>query len=517
MRALAIAASLAWFSAAGFGLTSCARQPERPNVLLITIDTLRADRSSAAGYPRATTPNLDRLAAEGLRFTHAQTPRAKTTPAIASLMTGLYPHDHGARDLLMPLDGRLPLLAERLRAGGWSTGAIVGNYVLLDRYSGLARGFDLWIEELPDRQGVPPDDVPQRTAHSMTEAALAALGLGADRADRPGQDPVLARDGKPWFLWLHYMDPHGLYDPPEEHRVFRSETADPIPDDPGILPGEIQRFTVADYNVPPGCRMEDGRIDAARVRDLYDGEVRFVDAEIGRLLDELRAAGMLEQTLVVVSADHGESLGEHRYWFEHGRDAYETTCRVPLVIRFPSILADRPAPGVRHGDLSLVDVAPTLLDLLRLPPLTTGGGPTVRGVSRQRLFESDSRAPHPVFAEKVDRAERSRAVQSKAVRIDDWKLIRRYALLFEPDSSLETRLVVLSEELYDLAHDPLETQNLVADPPTHAPLPRLQAELLRFASADVRFTDLARLLQSQREKLEREDPEALRVIQALGY
>jgi len=480
MRALAIAA-------AGLAFASCSPAPERPNVLLITIDTLRADRLSGAGYPRATTPNLDALAAEGLRFTHAETPRAKTTPAIASLMTGLYPHGHGARDLLVPLGGDPPLLAERLRAAGWTTAAIVGNYVLIDRFSGLARGFDRWTEDLPDRQGVPPDDAPQRTARSMSDGALAELAR---------QD-----GGEPWFLWLHYMDPHGLYDPPVEHRVFRSDVPEPIPDDPGH---------VAEYNVPPGCRMEDGRVDAARVRDLYDGEVRYADAEIGRVLDALRASGELERTIVIVTADHGESLGEHREWFEHGRDAYETTCRVPLLARLPALLPDRPAPGVRNGSVSLADVAPTLLDLLGLPPLAAEGF-AVRGVSRRELLGGELPRPHPVFAEKIERTDQPGAVQSKAVRIDDWKMIRRYAL--DP----EQRVVLVSEELFDLATDPGETRNLATDPPPAAPLARLQAELLRFASAEVKFEDLARRLEARRAELERVDPEALRVLQALGY
>jgi arylsulfatase A-like enzyme len=483
---------------------ACARQPERPNVLLITIDTLRADRISAAGYARKTTPNLDRLTAEGLLFTHAETPRAKTTPAIASLMTGLYPHDHGARDLLTPLEDRIPLLSESFRRAGYSTGAIVGNYVLQDRFSGLKRGFDSWCEDLPQKQGVPPDDVPQRTARSLTDGALAELGL--------------AGEGKPWFLWLHYMDPHGLYDPPPEHRVFHRDVPDPIPDDPGPTAGEIQRFTVAGYNVPPGCRTADGRVDAAAVRDLYDGEVHYADAEIGRLLDALRSRGQLEKTLVLVCADHGESLGEHRTWFEHGRDAYETTCRVPLIVRFPASMQPKPRPGARDGDLSLADLAPTLVDLLDLPPLQSAlKSDWVRGVSRKALFAADDLSAHPVFAEKVDRAERSGAVQSKAVRLSDWKLIRRYTQLFEPDTPRDKRLVVLSEELYDLARDPGETRNLISDPPSGAPLARLQAELLVFAAADVRFPDLARLLQGQREKLEREDPEALRVLRLLGY
>jgi arylsulfatase A-like enzyme len=468
-------------------VASCSREPERPNVLLITVDTLRADRLTAAGYPRATTPNLDALAAEGLRFTHAETPRAKTTPAIASLMTGLYPHEHGARDLLVPLAGDHALLAERLRAAGWSTAAIVGNYVLIDRFSGLARGFDRWIEELPDRQGVPPDDAPQRTARSMSDAALSELA----RED----------GGEPWFLWLHYMDPHGLYDPPPEHRVFRSDVPEAIPDDPGH---------VAQYNVPPGCRMADGRVDAARVRDLYDGEVRYADAEIGRVLAALRASGELERTIVVVTADHGENLGEHRDWFEHGRDAYETTCRVPLLVRLPALLPDRPAPGVRKGSVSLADVAPTLLDLLGLPPLAAEGS-AVRGISRRDLFGGELPRPHPVFAEKIERANLPGAVQAKAVRLDDWKMIRRYA----HDGG--HGVVLLSEELFDLASDPGETRNLATAPPDSAPLARLQAELLRFASAEVKFEDLAKLLEARRAELEREDPEALRVIQALGY
>src|SRR5262249_30899995 len=161
--------------------------------------------------------------------------------------------------------------AEKLREAGYATAAIVGNYVLKDRFSGLARGFDSWCEDLPDAEGVPPDSVPQRRARSMTDGALAALEIAAPKE-------------KPWFLWLHYMDPHGPYDPPPEHRIFRRETPDPIPDDPGRKPGELHAQQVAEYNVPPGCSTADGRVDAALVRDLYDGEVHYADAEIGRLI-----------------------------------------------------------------------------------------------------------------------------------------------------------------------------------------------------------------------------------------
>ena len=351
----------------------------------------------------------------------------------------------------------------------------------------------------------------------MTDGALAALGLASDAEAGPHQ--ALAERGQPWFLWLHYMDPHGLYDPPPEHRVFHTAGPDPIPPDPGPKPGELYRHHVAEYNVPASARLADGRIDANAVRDLYDGEVHYVDAEIGRLIDALRESGELARTLIVVTADHGESLGEHQYWFEHGRDAYEAGCRVPLLVVLPENWKDRPLPGRRDGDVSLVDLAPTLLDLVRLSPL---GGPsradTLAGVSRSHMFlGGDHGDLHPVFVEKVERAERSGIVQHKGVRIGDWKLLRRYAHAWDERTNGPKQLLVLSEELYDLAADPNETKNLIRDPPKKAPLARLQAELLRFSASDVRFPDLAAALQKQREDLERTDQETLRIIEALGY
>ncbi|MBM3985236.1 MAG: sulfatase, partial [Planctomycetes bacterium] len=324
-------------------------EPRRPDVLLIVVDTLRADHLSAWGYARPTSPRLDALAADALRFTHAQTPRAKTLPAVASLLTGLYPHDHGVRDNATRIPDDVPLLAEALAGAGYRTAAVVGNFVLQDVRSGLARGFDRWDDSLPDLDGVPPDGVPQRRATSLTDAALAEL-----------QD--LTAGNQPWLLYLHYMDPHGLYDPPPEHRLFDGAPPEPLPE-PGP-PGALHQRRLAEFNVPPDCRLPDGRIDVAAVRARYDGEIRYADAQIGRVLDALAAAGRLDDTLVVVVSDHGEALGGHDYWFEHGFYAYEDTCRVPLLVR---------GPGLRRGtceaDVSLVDLAPTMLDLLGLPPL----------------------------------------------------------------------------------------------------------------------------------------------------
>ncbi len=496
-------------------LASCARAPDRPNVLLIVVDTLRPDHLSAYGYHRDTSPNLAALADRSARFTHAQTPRAKTTPAIASLFSGLYPHDHGVRDLAKRVDDDVPLLAEAFSEQGYRTIGIIGNYVMTDRRSGLARGFQVWVEDLPDLVGVPPNHAPQRRARSLTDGALVALGL-REPGSRDGPGPHLAAvDARPWFLYLHYMDPHGAYDPPAEHALFAADGPDPIP-----LPGEepehpIQKLNLAEHNVPADAVLPDGRIDANRARDLYDGEIHFADAEIGRLLDGLRAAGMLENTLVVFVSDHGESLGEHLYWFEHGFFAYETTCRVPLLVSGPGVV-----PATVDADVSLVDLAPTLLELCGLDRLPRRKGlepGSPRGVSRARLVRGrTAKGEHPVFSEKIERHDLSLTVQIKAVRIGDWKLIRRYTHR-EADRGVKREPVVLSEELYDLAADPGETVNLAGAPPPTAPLARLQAELVRFAEADVHFADLAQILQRERERLEREDPEVVRILESLGY
>lgn len=480
-------------------VAGCAREAPRPNLLLITVDTLRADRLALC-------ERLRRELAPALEFEHAYTPRAKTTPAVCSLMSGLYPHEHGVRELLEPLAPDVPLLAERLRDAGWSTAAIVGNYVLGAQRSGLARGFEQWTEDLPDAQRVPPDGAPERRARSLTDGALVALGLEPPREGAAGPHQAALAPGRPWFLWLHYMDPHGAYDPPPEFLPRQPPAPDLI--DPAALAADTHepRPWIAAYNVPPAARLADGRIDAAAVRALYDAEVRSVDAEIGRLLARARQAGLLENTLVVFSADHGESLGEQRYWFEHGRNVSEATCAVPLLVSGPRV-----RPGRVERAVSLCELAPALLELLGLPPLDA------RARAAPELARGVPGEERAIGLEKVERAELSKAVQTKAVLFGRWKLVRRYAQVFDPATPARKELVLAGDELYDLARDPREEHDLHAAPPPAAPLARLQAELLRFAAADVRFSDLAQELERERAELQTRDPEALRILKALGY
>jgi arylsulfatase A-like enzyme len=487
--------------AVGCLVAGCSRDNEdvpalpRPNVLLVVIDTLRADRLSCAGYSRPTTPNLDALAARGVRFTHVSAPRAKTTPSMATVMTGLYPHDHGVRDLTSPFDGRATTLAEAFAARGWSTAAIIGNYVLTRALAGLDRGFARWIEDLPDTNGVPPDDVPQRRATSLTDEALTLL---------TGPEPLAG----PWFVWLHYMDPHGAYDAPREHQLFESTTRDLVPD-PERPPPRGRQHWIAEYNVLPEERFE-GRIDAQAVRDRYDAEIHYVDAELGRLCATLDERGLTQNTWIIVLSDHGESLGENHYWFEHGRNAYEASIRVPLLIVPPTSAPT--TPGVRNADLSLADLFPTLLELANIDPLPmqelVPTGP--HGRSRAALLTSDSTDLHPVFCEKLERVDLVGALQTKSVRIGDWKLLRHFT---RADAGLRP----LHEELYDLSSDPYESNDLASSPPGAAPLPTLRAALLDFVTADTELAEIAQILADERATLERDQPEVLRRLRALGY
>ncbi|MCC7012164.1 MAG: sulfatase [Planctomycetes bacterium] len=500
----------------GVVLAACgAREPERPNLLLITVDTLRADRMGLYGAARDTTPDLDAFARECVVLDAAQTPRSKTTPAIASLLSGLYPHAHGVRDLATPLSERVPLLQETLRERGYRTGAIVGNWVLGDARSGLARGFDVWCESMPDRSGVPPDDVPQRTARSLTEAALVALGASTPSApvSESERDPELrlTRGDAPWFLWLHYMDPHGAYEPPAEHRLFERERVDLLDVHAPQAANAEHKRRLALYNVPEHAWVDADHIDAALVRDLYDGELHYVDREIGRLLQTLRASGQLERTVVVVTADHGESLGEHDYWFEHGAYTYESTARVPLIVRAPGLAALRVAEP-----FSLVDLAPTLKELLGLELAQSGATDALRGRSKLAAWRGAAAGAGAIFSEKVEGATLEGAVQLKAVRIGRWKLIQRYALRASRPGA-PSEIVALGEELFDLAADPLEAWNLSSAVPGGAPLLELRRELARFVAADRDLAALGELLAARRRGLEISDPDAARTLRLLGY
>jgi len=276
---LAVALAVAAMIAAGLWWR-VAHRIRRLNLLLVTIDTVRADHVGVYGAADAQTPTLDALAARGTRFEHAETVVPITGPSHASILTGLYPPVHGVRDnVAFPLDPRHRTLATRLSAAGYRTAAFVGAYPVAAAF-GFKQGFETFTESFKE------SDVPgagaQRPANEVVDDTLGWLAKAGDR---------------PFFVWMHLYDPHAPYDPPEPYRT---------------------RFA--------------GRP--------YDGEIAFADAQLGRVLDWLRSSGHEADTVVAALSDHGESLGEHGE-VTHAVLLYEPTLRIPLIIAGPGVPAGR--------------------------------------------------------------------------------------------------------------------------------------------------------------------------------
>jgi arylsulfatase A-like enzyme/Tfp pilus assembly protein PilF len=348
------------------------------NVLLVTLDTVRADRLGSYGYAAARTPRLDALARSGARFENAFTVTPLTLPAHASLMTGLFPGEHGVRDNGgFYLEDRFETLAEKLHASGYRTAGFVGAFVL-DRRWGIAQGFDEYFDDfdLGAAATGAMDDV-QRPGSAVVDRALAWLGRERRR---------------PFFAWVHLYDAHTPYEAPEPYR----------------------------------------RMFPATASGAYDAEVAYVDEQVGRLLDGLADQGVLKDTLIGVVADHGESLGEHGEQ-THGFFLYDATLRVPLILA---------GPGVPRIDIEnsarLVDVMPTLLDLLRLPVPD-------HGTSLRPLLHGE-RLRLPVLAETFYPRHHYGWSELFALRDDRFKLVR-----------------APRPELFDVARDPRENDDLATE------------------------------------------------------
>jgi len=293
---------------AGLQSTAAKTAPKRPNLFLISIDTLRADHLGSYGSQKVRTPNIDRLASEGARFRTVVSEVPLTLPAHTTMLTGLYPFAHGVRDNLgYVLAQRHQTLAEVLKANGYSTGAFVGAFVLDSKW-GLDQGFDRYDDNLrPD-----PGAGAQTDGAGVTSAVERPGGRVADAAI----EWLKGQPAKPIFAWIHLFDPHDPYLPPEP---FRTQYAS----------------------------------------DLYSGEVAYSDSVVGRILDELKKSNLYDDSLVIVVGDHGEGLGEHGE-STHGFFLYEATLRIPLIVKLPSGLGGTPGSAF-DGLVQLVDVAPTVL------------------------------------------------------------------------------------------------------------------------------------------------------------
>ncbi len=382
----------------------------RPDVVLISVDSLRADHLGAYGYGRPTSPNIDRLAAEGVLFENAYSTTTWTLPSHVSMLTGLYPEAHRVQLPRHRLGSGAPLLSELLAEAGYQTLAVVSGPFMSQEF-GFDRGFEVY------------DD---RTV-SFPSLRASHRGVTAPRLHQRLLEVLDGLDGRPFFLFVHYWDVHYDYAPPP-------------PWNDRFDPGYEGAVTADDYARSDHVHAAMPRRDLEHVLALYDGEIGFTDRYLGRLLAELERRERLRDALIVLTADHGDEF------FEHGRkghyaNLYDTTLRVPLIVRLPG---SRGAGRRVAAAATLVDLVPTVLEVAGLePPAGLQGAsllPTALDVDRRR---------GPLFADLRD--------EIKAVVMDGWKLIR---------STSEAGAARL--ELYDLRRDPAETDDRSAAEPQRA-------------------------------------------------
>lgn len=403
-------------------------QPVPKNLLIVTIDTLRADRVGAYGYAPARTPNLDRLANEGVRFEKAYTAVPLTLPAHSSLFTGTYPPFHGVRDnsgfVLAP---SRTTLAEILRGQGFATGAAVGAYVLHSKF-GLNQGFQFYEDtfDAARAQSLSPGYV-QRKGEEVVDQAIAWL----DRR----------KDASPFFLWAHLYDPHDPYEAPAAYAARH--------------PGRP-----------------------------YDAEIEYADAQLGRLVGHIEASGLLDETLIVVLGDHGESLGEHGE-LKHGYYIYQGVLHIPWMIRFPS---GEHAGEVVSQPVSIVDVLPTIGQILGLPRRLYS---QVQGQGRLASILGKPAADQPLYAETQYPYRQLGFSPLRALILDGHKYIQAPA-----------------PELYDLESDKLEFDNLAET--DQALANQLRSRLEQWAA---HHEDPS--VRKEAEKTA--DPQTLARLQSLGY
>lgn len=419
---------------------------DRPSVLVITVDALRADHLGSYGYGRPTSPNIDRLLSDGLRFERAWTPEPLTGPAMCSMITGLQPQEHAATRNGLRMKPGLDSLPKALAEQGWRTAAFVGTWTLKDNLTLLGEHFETYGERLRRRRwfGIFNSEA---TGEDITSDALDWLD-DSDKTD----------SASPFFLWVHYIEPHAPYRFHEKYAARLSINND-----------KLTRL------------------------DRYDTEIAAVDDAIGRLLAGIEKMGHDDNLVVVFTADHGESLGEHDYW-GHGRYLYEPSLRIPLGIFWKG----RIPAGRTSSQATLLDLAPTLLDLsdVEVPEglpgkswaATTHGGEAL--AERTVCYQAHRGAVHGGTHD--NERKRSKGLLWVGVIESDRKEILQVNRQY-----LQT---------FDLGADPGELENLAA-------IGSLPSDQLLTCLAEI-STGLGNLDRLATQKL---DDETVEQLKALGY
>lgn len=494
--ALVAAIGLAWRLPSGHVAPHA--DASRPNVLLLSIDTLRADRLGCYGGPVAT-PQLDALAGAGVLFEQAIAQSNITGPSHTSMLTGLYPAEHGVLANAQPIPNRTSTWVEGLDALGYETAAFVSGFTLVDAASGLAERFDHYDDHLLAWRWMPSVCTRLRLVKNLIRW-LNARGTRLERPDRPAGETVdaverwlgeRAEARRPYFLFVHFYDPHVPYEPPAPFdRRYDPEWKG----DPRVDWYRLQTHQRKEFVRDPTKR--------AHMLALHHGEIAYADEQAGRLLELLRARGDFEETLIVVTSDHGEELGEHEVFFDHGSTLYDTELHVPLIVKWPRTSGIAGGQRVATQVRSL-DLASTVCEATGLAPGYTLSGrglrelvePAANAVREDRPAYSFSDMPGNVSEYELD----GRAI---ALRQSGRKLIWTSEYWLDSERKAE------SWQLFDLAKDAREVQNLLAREPRPA-----DEQLGKMREAVERWIELTREPSGPRELT----PEMREGLRSTGY
>ncbi len=385
-------------------LISCASSEACPNLIIITVDTLRADRLGCYGYFRNTSPFIDSFSEECVLFENTITPMATTLPAHISIMTSMNPYSHGVKantehlGVTLSTGKGLLTLAQALKEIGYDTAGFV-SATSVKSHTGIAAGFDFFNE--PEGS--------ERTAENLNNSVLKWLSKRDQK--------------KPLFLWMHYFDPHGPYLPPPPFRTKFSNDSELFKylKDRGVK--ELNEFTTG-------------------INNLYDGEVSYVDSQLKAFMSKMKESGLYNKSLIILTADHGEGLGQHN-WIDHGR-IYNEQLYVPLMIKFPD---NKKIQHRRIRDLtSLIDILPVIATYFDFPE------DFLRQMEGRDILKNNNGNEY-IFSERVNRERNWESGLKFSLTGEKWK----YFHLTEHD-----------DELYDIQADPHELLNVISENPSTA-------------------------------------------------
>lgn len=434
----------------GFHLTA---KPNLKNIIIISVDALRADHLGCYGYPINTSPNIDAFSLDGVLFSNCYALTPLTAPSFSTIMTSLPPYKHGAKRNGLSIYKNVKTMAHFLKPYGYRTAAVISNWPLRKKLVKLHHGFDVYYEVFTKKRYL---------------GIMNSEG-GAPAVTRKALEWLKNNHKKRFFLWVQYTDPHALY---ILHKGFTFD---------------YQNVKPSVY--PPGTRIK-------KIKR-YDSEIAFADFYIGKFIEELKRLGLYNEALIIFHADHGESFGEHNY-FKHGRKLYNSTLHVPLIIKLPD---NRLKNTRRQDNVSLLDIGRTIFSALQLLP-----NPQMGGVD---LFEKnassfDRKILLETYGGSVNWRRSSKKFHLKVEPI-------RYGIL-SGSFKLIYNLKKKTYEVYDLKGDPFETRNVFFQVSPQVKV--MKQALLNKINQLSKYIKLNRMYQLNDASLSKEDMERLK---SLGY